>query len=750
MTPQIIEREILTWLLGPDGPDPGARILTEHAPERAEALYEAFERYNLPRELVSTLVGRALADLDGATLAEFAGLGFLGPRLRFLARHRPGETAEAIRRIVESTELTELEARVRERRSLVWNLMVLSRRPPSFEPAEAALFRLACAENEELANNATRSWAQLFSSTRNMSHRSLEARLDLLERRLDDDVGARRVALIGLEDALTNWEFGFVGEAHDDSWPQPTTEEIRAGRLRAWGLLCHRGTDPEPTIAEAARRLAAKLLRAALRQGIGAEVMDMLAEQVGAWPMSARVQLRETLEEARAYDGDLTARSPDSLARLESALAPETFVERLRLRVGTWGPATLAQGHGAELDDALADEGLQGELPLRAELPWLLTEEAQRPHVFAFAIGRRDTASVLFTDLQALAAAHPDSWRAQALVAGYLGGMVEAGRSAQAQVFADELRTNPSAAALALIEVGVRPERLAWLEDTLASGQLPPFVVEELGRRNDPLDSVDDDALLHLLGLMKGGDPAQQKAALNLMISRFGDNLSMSPPDILEALLESLAAIPIDSGTAHRWSLGAFALVERGQPARAAELALRCMSQPSNENTPFWRVLHAAASREPSGVFWVVARALDEPTVGGRLLVSFWFHRQPFVWPSEDVLEWVGDDQRRGRAAAGIVHVTSDELPVALRELIRRFGPTSSVAKEIGLRIESTQGLVSSLAEHARQQLSRVRTWLDDSDPAVATFARSLVDELEQDLERHSAYEEDMHRRFGT
>ncbi len=156
------------------------------------------------------------------------------------------------------------------------------------------------------------------------------------------------------------------------------------------------------------------------------------------------------------------------------------------------------------------------------------------------------------------------------------------------------------------------------------------------------------------------------------------------------------------------------------------------------------------AERDPSTTFATVASGLDEPGPGGKLLLSFWFHRESFEWPSAEVLEWVGDDERRARAAAGLVRAEGERVPALIRELIRRFGAHGSVAREIRKRLMSTDGLVASLAEHDQQRLGVASAWVEDPDPAVAAFAEVLVEELERSYEVHAAQEEDERRRYGT
>ena len=130
--------------------------------------------------------------------------------------------------------------------------------------------------------------------------------------------------------------------------------------------------------------------------------------------------------------------------------------------------------------------------------------------------------------------------------------------------------------------------------------------------------------------------------------------------------------------------------------------------------------------------------------------MAFMFHREPFSWATDEVLAWVGDDERRGRRAVVLVRPRSEELDPVLRALVRRFGSRSAVANEIISRMHSTDGVVASLAEHDARQLERARQWLVDPDPNVSAFAKRAVESLQISYEQHAAYEEDLQRRCGT
>ncbi|WP_437769522.1 hypothetical protein WMF27_07930 [Sorangium sp. So ce281] len=762
VTPLVLEREVIAWLLDPDGGhDPGGRTLVRYGQLYLDDFFETLLRLGLSRELLVGMARAGVEDLERAPAdwGELRSLGLLGPRLRFVARHAPGATARELRRRIEASSIDELRARVEERRGIVFALEELATRADAFEDAEAALLRLAQAENESYANNATATWAGLFLVELNASRRSLAERVALLEHRLNDpEPAVRTVALKGVQAVLATRALRVAHEATDGAWTAPTGEEARLARAQAWTLLGARFGDPHPYVAAKAKRAVADELRGAVRAGMGDHAMATLAAHLDDFTESERVQLRDILEAVRTYDADWLA--PDSAypGRLEALLAPSSFRERLRQRVGAWGPAALREDDDA-LDDALVREGLAGDVPMLNEMDLLVSDEAVRAHVFAYALGRCDERGILLAGLRERARACHGvrAWRKRAVFARYLGGWAQAGRGAAAEAVLSDLKLDAAEAplfALAVIELGATDERLAWVQRAVQGGLLDEACVLELGRRRRWLLQVSEAAFAAFAGALVEGTPIEHAAAaLELLVERIQDRPERAAPlrALLLRALERLAPHRVHGMTDHFWELGARLLVEQGEAARVADLALVALSQPRGAKDHAWKALHAAAARDARTAWRAVATALDRrDAAAGHLQMAFMFHRSSFAWPAEDVLAWVGHDARRGRTAAAIVRPSAPELDPIWRALVQRFGPRSSVADEIIARAHSTDGLVASLAEHDAEQLERARAWLADPDPLVHAFAERLIESLTRSHERHAADEEDERRRWGT
>lgn len=759
VTPHVVEREVIAWLLSPDGPDPGGKTLSRHGQAFLSDFFETMERLDLPRDVLSAVASAGLEEVRSVPLERGAlrGAGMLGARLRFIVRHAPVAAAREIRRRIDGLALEELRARTDERRDLVLALEELAAREPTFEDAEDALFLLARAENEAYGNNATATWSELFFPELNPTYRSLAHRMASLERRMNDpEPAARLLAMSGVRATLATHAARRSMDALDGERPAASPAEAREARIRAWRALTERFQDVDPEVARHAKNLAFEGLRGAVRWGIGEEALAALAAHATSYTDAERIRLRASLAAVRTHDEAWVATAAPALEHLEEKLMPGSFRERLRQHVGTWRPARL-RGNDEALDDTLAREGLAGGAPILSELDWLLSEEAARVQVFAFALGRCDERRLLLGALRGRARAAGEPWMAKLVFARYLGGWKEAGRAEAIDPVLREMSRAPEEAeslALATVELGANEERLGWIEAALGMDRLRAPCLAEIGRRQHWLSGVGDEAFERFAGaLLEGAGVARAAAALELLVDR-----AQGSPGRFEALrplllraIERVPAAPRSGVTDYYWELGAGLLVEHGEAARVAELAVAALSHPSGAIEHAWKALHLAAEREPTAAWQAVAPALSRRDASAaHLLMAFMFHRSSFDWPSEEVLSWVGRDERRGRTAVSLVARGAQELDPILRSLVQRFGAHSSVANEIIARMHGTNGLVPSLADHYERHLQQARSWLNDQDAGVRTFAKRLVASLEESHAYHAAEEEDERRRWGT
>jgi hypothetical protein len=373
-------------------------------------------------------------------------------------------------------------------------------------------------------------------------------------------------------------------------------------------------------------------------------------------------------------------------------------------------------------------------------------------------MGRYDECGVLLAGLRERAKSWQTAWKARLVFARYLGEWSKTGQHTEAvDAVLRDMHANPAempVLSLAIIEVGATPERIEWIKSALRAGALDAAAIMELGRRRYWLAGVDDEEVASLVEVLVAGTTIEQPAAaLEMMLDHIKEH-----PEALTRLaalllrtLERLAPVVVNGMTEHEWEQGAAILIEHGEVARIAELAVIALTRIRGSNDFAWATLHRAAERDVSAVWERLSIELDRRDgTAERLISAFRFHRQSFVWPRDEVLAWVATDEQRARAVVSLVRPYASDLDPILRALIQRFGAHGSVAREIVARIHATDGVTSSLAGHDAEQLTHARRWLEDEDPAITDFAKSLVASLEQSYENHAAREDDERRRYGT
>src|SRR6266511_575786 len=220
------------------------------------------------------------------------------------------------------------------RRGFVEALEVLVWLEPTFERAAWALLRLALAENETWANNATGVLQGIFRVNLGGTAVSYERRLAWCRSALNQLPQAALILVGGLAYALDIQEMrgvpGFASRTAPPEWrPKNIAEEISA-RRSAWQLLVELARDGRE-LSEIADVLAGGL-RAAVARGLVEDVLSDLPSI--AWPPSARARFGEALDQLLRYDdlpGDIAAR----IRPLRTTLVGTGLADRLPYLLST-------------------------------------------------------------------------------------------------------------------------------------------------------------------------------------------------------------------------------------------------------------------------------------------------------------------------------------------------------------------------------------------------------------------------------
>jgi len=763
VTPAILAREVALKLLRspPDGPGCGPAI-QRHARRFAPELYRRLEQIRIGPAEDHHALGE-IADGIVAELARACDLGAFGPdgvpnaALQLAADHRPGPLAALLLRLVQAAPLDDLRARREARRDLVSALGALARRPAAFEAAEAALFRLALAEQERFGNSAAGTWKQIFLIELNPTSRTFDQRLPLLRGRCSTgEQAGRLVALGGLEAALATPSFGYGDAPQDGPVAIPTPAEARRARCEAWRLLIALAGDDDGAVGAEARAMIARQLRNAARARLGGEVAGLVRAALGAFSPAEIVALREEIQAIDAYDRAWIEGSPEAIrawADLARAAAPRSFGERLRHAVGTWGSRDRGK---MEPDEALARECLARTVGIDETLDWLESKEAVQAPVLVRILGRVDEGRAWSERL--IDRARRGGCPAAATLAAYLQGWQDAGREVEADDVLRAHRDEPplaAATAIAVHRLGATDERAGWISADLCAGRLDDEVLELLAAVSWAVRPGDHAMATLLRSLLDRGSRAAYAVVLSLLVGlgTAEEVVGTRWREPLRQALRGLAEGEVSERVEWLWERSALRIATMGDVALVLKLTLRRQRAGGARGSRFgWTILNACAAHDPVATWRALAPVLEQRSSDAYAwAIELRFHHLLDRLPADEILRWVGRDSRRAAFAAELATVHGQVLPPLVRGLIARFGADSAVARTLAGRASSTtRTLVASLAEFTAKQIDLARGWARDRDPEVRRWAEALIEDLRRSHDQHDAYEEHEKRRWGT
>jgi hypothetical protein len=756
VTPNNIARQVAIHLLG--APHNTAKSIRVHCRGLMPALHEQLAGLDVPVAILETLAADELEALDqdppnppGISRGDPGGA-----TLMFVARHRPRRTASLLRRLVEKATIDEWRANDQARFVLGSVLSDLSRRRASFEDAEAALYRLTVEERRLGVTLTVNSWRSLFLVHLNPTYLPFAERLARLTSRLErGDAVEKHVVIRALEVSVSEHESRIGGDPVDGPWLQPTLEEAKEAHRSAWVALFSMLGDQDSAVAASARQAVLTHLRSAVRTGVGAKVLELMEAALPSWPAAEHLKVREVLDQIVQYDTpwlDQDGTAKASYQRLIDALKPKSFHERLVDAVGRWrswhGKATFKESEAftAAVDEDLAREGLEGEVPLKGELDWLESQEARRGVQFMAAVGRADVERVLLLTLEARSrkGLGPD------LTAAYLSGVAAAGGETEVDTLVRGWRSSHELALstfLSVWRIGPTDERIRWLIADLQAGHLAPSAFRWLllggwGARAKTLP------LRSLAGaLLATNERPARAAALSLVLARM-DAAPDSVPELLDVLGEavtSLASVPDpDTMLAYEWELACKKLHQGGRDDTIISAGMEALG--SSESLGFadrvWTAFHPLLATHGARIWAALVPLLEKSKDVARILVDMRGRGLLRHVPPEDVLRWIGTDRGRQIAVAEMCAAYEVPLNPLARALIAKYRADSPAASVLAGRAHSTPSAVSSLAQFAHGQLTNARGWARDSDPEVARWGARMVREFEQSAEEFDAHEE--------
>ena len=420
--------------------------------------------------------------------------------LSALAEVDPGVVVRQLERVLEDvSDLFTIDGDAR--RQLVWALEKISFDPECFEPGARLLLRLALAETESYANNATGQFKALFPLVLGGTAADGSARLSVLaEVAGTGDPREHAVVADALISATAIGHFGMsVGaETHGSrrsypSWRPASREEAHAYLRDSLTLLTNMasGTD---AAGEAARTGLGHNLRALAACGF-IDLVEVVVREVGpqrdSWP-----EALEALGQFLRYDtGKVRPETVAAVRTLLAELSPRSPEARVRFFVTDmpWDyladeipDHTLRHERHCEEVRGFAEELLAQPDLLRKLLPQMCRYAEPRPgrsgqrmtahfgHVFA------ETSDSPLEWLEPILVALrgvPQGERDFELLSGYVGGLSGAFPEAVEAFKRKASESSDFAPALPLIcwRLGIADSDIPLVVSALRSGRLPPW-----------------------------------------------------------------------------------------------------------------------------------------------------------------------------------------------------------------------------------------------------------------------------------
>jgi hypothetical protein len=657
-----------------------------------------------------------------------------GRLLTQLAIVLPGPVGTHLADLIADQDVERLREVRASRRDIVWSLEKVVWHTQTFEVAADALLKLALAENEPYANNATGTWVSLFGTLLPGTAASPAQRAEYL-RRIAHDARpeARQLAIQAAQQMFVIMEgISISGELQAGALVESRGsavrwEEVKRYRDAAVEILDTLLTDSDTATAEQAASALVDLLPVALHDPIPP---DRLIKSLGRLDGVARRRLRAQTEKQLGIYERHRAEDRVAIGRLKNVLA------------------TLAPPSVSEQFDVLAhmqrwDLG-EGELQKRLDsVVSELTTQSQLPSI-----------------LIALESEIPAAWEVGYALA--RSSVDNAGETQRGLVSA--INTNPGALA----------GFLAGLVDSRHGGAFDDFLDSEIGSGLEPR--------LRLFLAVRGPVTAQARARILKLAQElpvataapllFGWQRNIEEHDALAILRnwQSRISSQDDYNSTIGWlsiwlygktdvgldldqAIGQIVVLRSNHPDLRqqqwdwAQLAKRVIGEKANDLASL--ILDAVESGavmifkdDPeASVLKECCRASPETVwtnVGDRILRGGWrVQMQIQGWlldsvPARIVIDWIAADVSRARLVARIAPVGGDEPSSLVRLLLETFGSDEMVAG--ALRSQLLSGFwIGNESDRLARQIEQLKLWGRSTEPlGVRDWAKTTIDLLEE------------------
>lgn len=683
--------------------------------------------------------------LKPGAIQRWAALAAADPALaaKRLSKALTGESVERRRQIPEET-----------RRTAVWTLVRLAWRRQAFSDATLALARLAEAETETWANNATGEFVNRFQVYLGGTALPYMDRLAVIDEltATDDPVllslAIKALRRVGEMTATRTNTAGLGDEPREVEWRPRTGAEhgacVKQAVERLTGIAERGILGIQGELVGAAGELA-MLLRAQPVRGVVADFMLKVLER---YP-SAREALRRTIDSViqreRRYWKELADEDIRELEALRVRFEEGSLSGRLQQLVGEHSFVSAEQ---PDLT-AIAKELVANPQGLAAEWPWLTSGQAGDGWRLGHALADADPDGKLAHAFGELSGRGPDL----RLLAAYVGRRRETlGHAWFDGWLAAELQRDPNDMQL-LFEVSARcgptGAAVGHMNAALAGGSVPIHLVRllEFGTWGRVIPDQEFYAFLETMA-----DTGHEDTAVAVLANRLehgDDDLSGWESAALK-LVKTPSLVRAHHMSGYYWGV----LARRLLPQHAGEIAGAILREQADKKKDGWFISYSEAQKVllecaqvDAEAVWS-ALAIHIATPQDALMFAIGFPREVIdKAPPRRVMEWIRQDP--AQRAAVIAHMASKDLSsdsALTAQIIGEFGDLEAVGSSFfsnfvsGSWMGSASGhwaeLARSLREVAkRTKLSKLRKWAQESASALDEMSKQdLQREQEQEL----------------
>ena len=674
-----------------------------------------------------------------------------------LSRLEPEAAVAALDAVFSQLNVASVRSFDAGRREIVWTLERLVARRDLFPRAARLLVRLALAESEHFANNATGVFQSVFHPTSGVTAATGDERLQFLAEVLNSSDELEVNIAIGALKRIFDIHGSHAispdpgGQPPPAPWVPAANEERAAYFRRAFALLEALLDHDSSEVREAAESVILVQFRSLFWLGLGAEAL-VLADRTDL-PESIRRRLALKIDNVIIYDRDKAFMNDKLMARLTSlrrTMFSYPLRERLQVRLGSWNHDLIRKAREtsessvdlevSELKDLASDLLQQPDL-LHEEFDWICSEEAVNGRPFLTFLAEQDRHREWLNPVleAALTLKQPD------LIAAYVLGISLAGDREGADGLLDEwsgIKDMQHLVAPVTASLGLTERRAGRLLRLHYQGSDPRSLLRlELARCESDLTLK---TLSELLRVMAASGPPLVGTVWSILSHLQGPNVEVawiSEPAFLNLLWELVGGDELigDFGESHAsysWAECAKLLVE-DDPNRLASAIIRAVRSEREHlyaSSYVRQVLDACFTADPLAVWTALAAAVEETTIGGWLLMS---------WAAEsDVVEkigldylklWVEQDNSgfdaRIKLIAQLTNVGTELSPV-IRWLVEQHGDSDGLMLHLETQL-GTRVSWGGWADIEGPRLEAARKWTQDEHPAIRMWARRLVEKLE-------------------